>query len=77
MISVRSDTGTVYPDAHIREAMDDESDTDPVVAVDDLWYTYPGADHPAVRGVSFTINAGEIVGFLGPSGPVEAPPRTF
>lgn len=41
---------------------------DAVVAVEDVTFTYPGADEPAVRDVSFTIGEGEIVGFLGPSG---------
>ena len=39
-----------------------------VVAVDGLSYTYPDADDPAVRDVSFAIGPGEVVGFLGPSG---------
>lgn len=41
---------------------------DPVVMVEDLGYTYPGADEPAVRDVSVEIDRREIVGFLGPSG---------
>ena len=48
--------------------MDEATGDESVVAVDDLRYTYPGADAPAVRGVSFDIAPGEIVGFLGPSG---------
>ena len=39
-----------------------------VVDVSGLTYTYPGADEPALRDVSFSIGEGEIVGFLGPSG---------
>jgi fluoroquinolone transport system ATP-binding protein len=30
--------------------------------------TYPGAARPAVRDLTFTVDAGEIFGFLGPSG---------
>jgi len=41
---------------------------DPLVAVGGLSYTYPDADAPAVRDVSFAIEPGEVVGFLGPSG---------
>ncbi len=33
-----------------------------------LRFTYTGADTPALRGVDFSIDAGEIFGFLGPSG---------
>ena len=38
------------------------------LAVADLAFTYPGTGEPAVRGLSFTIQPGEIFGFLGPSG---------
>ncbi|TVQ16720.1 MAG: ABC transporter ATP-binding protein [Bacteroidetes bacterium] len=33
-----------------------------------LSYIYPGQDHAAVNNISFTVNRGEIFGFLGPSG---------
>ncbi|MDX1530454.1 MAG: ABC transporter ATP-binding protein [Rhodothermales bacterium] len=39
-----------------------------MIDVHDLAYTYPGADAPAVRGLSFRVEDGEIFGFLGPSG---------
>ncbi|AOS61888.1 ABC transporter ATP-binding protein [Actinoalloteichus hymeniacidonis] len=39
-----------------------------VIEVDDLTFTYPGATEAAVRGMDFTVDAGEIFGFLGPSG---------
>ncbi len=39
-----------------------------MINVHDLEYTYPGAPKPAVRGANFTIEPGEIFGFLGPSG---------
>ncbi|WP_300268611.1 ATP-binding cassette domain-containing protein, partial [Microbacterium sp.] len=41
-----------------------------VLEVDDLRVTFPGAGEPitAVRGVSFTIQEGEIVGIVGASG---------
>jgi fluoroquinolone transport system ATP-binding protein len=42
--------------------------TGPAVAVRDLHYTYPGAGRPAVRGMSFEVDHGEIFGFLGPNG---------
>jgi fluoroquinolone transport system ATP-binding protein len=43
-------------------------DGSPVVRVEDLEYAYPGAEDQAVRGISFAIDRGEILGFLGPSG---------
>jgi fluoroquinolone transport system ATP-binding protein len=39
-----------------------------VIRADSLRLTYPGADRPAVRDVSFAVERGEIFGFLGPSG---------
>ncbi len=33
-----------------------------------LSYTYPGQNQAAVNNISFTVNQGEIFGFLGPSG---------
>jgi fluoroquinolone transport system ATP-binding protein len=41
---------------------------DEVVMVEDLFYTYPGRDAPAVDGMSFQVGRGEVFGFLGPSG---------
>lgn len=40
----------------------------PVIDVHSFGFTYPGAQRPAVRGVSFAVAQGEIFGFLGPSG---------
>lgn len=41
---------------------------DAVIRVDELFYTYPGRDAPAVNGMSFEVHRGEVFGFLGPSG---------
>ncbi|GAA3735270.1 ABC transporter ATP-binding protein [Salinactinospora qingdaonensis] len=41
---------------------------DPVIYVADLKVWYRGAPHPAVDDMSFTVEPGEIFGFLGPSG---------
>jgi fluoroquinolone transport system ATP-binding protein len=40
----------------------------PAIEVEDLRYTYPGASQPAVDGMSFAVEPGEVFGFLGPSG---------
>ncbi|MDH4116817.1 MAG: ABC transporter ATP-binding protein [Acidimicrobiia bacterium] len=40
----------------------------PVIEVQDLSYTYPGRSLPAVDGMTFAIERGEVFGFLGPSG---------
>jgi fluoroquinolone transport system ATP-binding protein len=39
-----------------------------VIDVRDLHYSYPGGERPAVHNMSFTVDGGEIFGFLGPSG---------
>ncbi len=39
-----------------------------MIHVQDLVFTYPKAAKPAVRGLSFGVERGEIFGFLGPSG---------
>jgi fluoroquinolone transport system ATP-binding protein len=39
-----------------------------MIAVSNLTYSYPRASAPALRGLEFTIERGEIFGFLGPSG---------
>jgi len=39
-----------------------------IITVNELSYAYPGNTSPAVRGIGFKINEGEIFGFLGPSG---------
>ncbi|WUD65935.1 ABC transporter ATP-binding protein [Nocardia sp. NBC_00508] len=38
------------------------------IEVGHLTVTYPGAQTPAVRDMSFTVDRGEVFGFLGPSG---------
>jgi ABC-type glutathione transport system ATPase component len=40
----------------------------PVIEVSDLRVTYRGSTTPAVDRVSFGVAAGEVFGFLGPSG---------
>lgn len=39
-----------------------------MITVENLTFTYPRADVPAVAGLSFHIEPGEVFGFLGPSG---------
>ncbi len=39
-----------------------------MIEVGDLRFTYPGADEPAVDGLGFEIERGEVFGFLGPNG---------
>jgi fluoroquinolone transport system ATP-binding protein len=39
-----------------------------IIDVEALGYTYHGANHPALRGLTFQVARGEIFGFLGPSG---------
>ena len=44
------------------------AELDPRLAFDDVTFTYPGGRHPAHRGLSFSVAAGERVGIVGPSG---------
>lgn len=39
-----------------------------MITVENLQFTYPGATGLAVKGISFAVQEGEILGFLGPSG---------
>jgi fluoroquinolone transport system ATP-binding protein len=39
-----------------------------MIEVNNLSYTYAAAQQPAVKGLSFAIQPGEVFGFLGPSG---------
>jgi ABC-type multidrug transport system fused ATPase/permease subunit len=36
--------------------------------VKDLSFTYPGASHPALKGLNFTLRKGEVIGIVGPVG---------
>ena len=39
-----------------------------MITVENLSFTYPSAPSPALRGLTFSLEDGEILGFLGPSG---------
>ncbi len=39
-----------------------------MLRVDDLTYSYPGAERPAASGLVFEVAEGEVFGLLGPSG---------
>jgi len=38
------------------------------LAVDGLWFKYPGSTHWAIQGISLTVARGSSVAFMGPSG---------
>ncbi len=39
-----------------------------MIEVKNLQYTYPGSRKPALQGLDFSVERGEVFGFLGPSG---------
>ncbi|MFW6311142.1 MAG: ATP-binding cassette domain-containing protein [Nanoarchaeota archaeon] len=39
-----------------------------IIEVNNLVYTYPGKEEKTLKNLNFSINQGEIFGFLGPSG---------
>lgn len=43
-------------------------ETDAVLAVQDLTFTYPEREQPALRELSLTVKAGEFLVLCGPSG---------
>lgn len=57
-------------DLEIEDSLEDETakPITTVLAVKNLTYSYPKANEKALKDVSFTINQGEVFGFLGPSG---------
>jgi ATP-binding cassette subfamily B protein/subfamily B ATP-binding cassette protein MsbA len=38
------------------------------IALDDVWFTYPGAAEPSLRGIDLDVPAGHTVALVGPSG---------
>ncbi|MBI4785354.1 MAG: ABC transporter ATP-binding protein [Oscillatoriophycideae cyanobacterium NC_groundwater_1537_Pr4_S-0.65um_50_18] len=50
------------------DSSDSFNSSDSVVHCTDLTYTYPGANTPAIAEVSFTANAGRILGIIGQNG---------
>lgn len=40
----------------------------PGLVFDDVWFTYPGSDEPALRGVSFSVEPGQKLALVGQNG---------
>ena len=45
-----------------------KSETGLAIDVDNLTFTYPGAEAPSLKRMSFHIDAGETIGIFGPTG---------
>ncbi|ONI81393.1 hypothetical protein ALI144C_18795 [Actinosynnema sp. ALI-1.44] len=48
--------------------MTEAASDNPLLAVRDLRFRYPGQAEPTVRGISFAVEPGEVLGILGPNG---------
>jgi energy-coupling factor transporter ATP-binding protein EcfA2 len=45
-----------------------QANSDDILVVNDLHFTYPTAPGEALKGVSFTVRRGEFIGLMGPTG---------
>lgn len=81
-LQIRSSLGSATPTLELIEKLGTTNELTPVldslqlvhlgfkaeICAKNLFLTYPGADSPAIKGVSFKIKGGEFVAFAGTSG---------
>lgn len=81
-LQIRSSLGSATPTLELIEKLGTTNELTPVldslqlehlgfkaeIYAENLFLTYPGADSPAIKGVSFKIKGGEFVAFAGTSG---------
>jgi len=81
-LGIKSQLGSAQPTLDLIESLQEVSPIDsvndiveiehsgfePVVNLENVTFSYPGADQPAISGVSFEIASGQVVALVGESG---------
>ena len=66
MIAFMKEKGTIKPS--VAEPLHVKRGVAHKIEFKDVWFTYPGSDHPVIKGVDLTINEGETAVLVGLNG---------